>query len=83
MINIEFYFILFVFMGSSAVISMLQMNILFNESLFSKMYTLPAAPTKDSDQAAHTRSLNRVFYGRSMIIQGSNVVCFSGVKLRL
>ena len=76
MINVEFYFTLFVFMGSFAVISTLQMNILLNESLFSKKYKLPGAPIKDSDQAAHPRSLIRVFCGRFRVTQGFNVVCF-------
>ena len=38
----------------------------------SKMYKLACAPTKDSDQSAHQRSLIRVFDGRSMSIQGLN-----------
>ena len=43
------------------------------------MYKLAYAPIEDSDQLAHARSLIRVFNGRSMADQGSNVT--SGGKL--
>ena len=38
-----------------------------------KTYKLACAPIEDSDQAAHPRSLIRVFDGRSMGSQGYNV----------
>ena len=37
-----------------------------------KMYKLAGAPIEDSDQPAHTRSLIRVFDGRSMGSQARN-----------
>ena len=38
-----------------------------------KRYKLEYAPTEDSDQPAHLRSLVRVFNGHSIDYQGSNV----------
>ena len=49
----------------------------------SKRYTLACVSTEYSDQPARTRSLIRVFNGRSMVTcsRGSNIS--SGIKLRL
>ena len=43
------------------------------EPVSCKMYKLACAPTKDSDQPAHPRSLIRAFDGRSMGNKGLNV----------
>ena len=52
-----------------------------NEPVSSIWYNFPCAPIEDSDQSAHPRSLIRVFDGRSMGSQGSDVS--SGGTLRL
>ena len=62
------------------VIAFLSWNTL-TEPVTTNRYKLACFPIEDSDQAAHPRSLIRVFDGRFMGSQGSNVS--SGGKLRL
>ena len=52
-----------------------------NEPVSIKTYMLAYAPIEDSDQTAHQRSLIRVFDGRSMDSQGSNVS--SGIRTKI
>ena len=54
---------------------------LIHYMMYRKRYNLACAPTEDSDQPVHQRSLIRVFDASSMGCQGSNVS--SGGRLRL
>ena len=51
------------------------------EAESSERYKLTYAPTEDSDQPVHPRSLIRAFNGRSMGSRGSNVSSDGKVRL--